>query len=79
MTRANVPVLCRPAVAPPFVAGRHRETYIHPSMIELSLLGPHVVAARMDVRSRRCPAQPKRFAPLAYMALGGGCYRGTDI
>ncbi|HEY8062787.1 MAG TPA: BTAD domain-containing putative transcriptional regulator [Gemmatimonadales bacterium] len=47
-------------------------------MIELSLLGPHVVRGPDGREITSLPAQPKRFALLAYLALGSGGYRRRD-
>ncbi len=47
-------------------------------MIELSLLGPHVIRASDGREITSLPAQPKRFALLAYLALGSGGYRRRD-
>ena len=41
-------------------------------MIELTLLGPHVLRASDGRELTSLPAQPKRFALLAYLALGAG-------
>jgi DNA-binding SARP family transcriptional activator/TolB-like protein len=41
-------------------------------MIELTLLGPHVLRASNGRELTSLPAQPKRFALLAYLALGAG-------
>ena len=60
------------AVFPLFIAGRLRETYIRPLMIELSLLGPHALRGSDGRDLTSLPAQPKRFALLAYLAIGGG-------
>jgi DNA-binding SARP family transcriptional activator/TolB-like protein/tetratricopeptide (TPR) repeat protein len=47
-------------------------------MIELSLLGPHVLRGPDGREITSLPAQPKRFALLAYLALGGTGYRRRD-
>ena len=47
-------------------------------MIELSLLGPHVLRGSDGREITSLPAQPKRFALLAYLALGSGGYRRRD-
>ena len=47
-------------------------------MIELSLLGPHVLRGSDGREITSLPAQPKRFALLAYLALGGDGYRRRD-
>ena len=47
-------------------------------MIELSLLGPHVLRGPDGREITSLPAQPKRFALLAYLALGSGGYRRRD-
>src|SRR4051812_39374885 len=78
MTRANVPAACRVAVASAFVVEQRREIYIHSFMIELSLLGPHVLRGADGREITSLPAQPKRFALLAYLALGTGGYRRRD-
>lgn len=41
-------------------------------MIELTLLGPHVLRTSDGRELTSLPAQPKRFALLAYLALGAG-------
>lgn len=41
-------------------------------MIELTLLGPHAVRGADGRELAALPAQPKRFALLAYLALGAG-------
>ena len=47
-------------------------------MIELILLGPHVLRGSDGREITSLPAQPKRFALLAYLALGSGGYRRRD-
>lgn len=47
-------------------------------MIELSVLGPHVLRGSDGREITSLPAQPKRFALLAYLALGGDGYRRRD-
>jgi DNA-binding SARP family transcriptional activator/TolB-like protein len=47
-------------------------------MIELSLLGPHALRGSDGREITSLPAQPKRFALLAYLALGGGGYHRRD-
>jgi DNA-binding SARP family transcriptional activator/TolB-like protein/tetratricopeptide (TPR) repeat protein len=59
-------------VGPPFVAGRRRETYIRIGMLELSLLGLHALRGSDGQELSSLLAQPKRFALLAYLAIGGG-------
>ncbi len=47
-------------------------------MIELSLLGLHAVRGPDGLELGSLPAQPKRFALLAYLALGGDGYHRRD-
>ncbi len=47
-------------------------------MIELSVLGPHVLRGSDGREITSLPAQPKRFALLAYLALESGGYRRRD-
>jgi DNA-binding SARP family transcriptional activator/TolB-like protein/tetratricopeptide (TPR) repeat protein len=47
-------------------------------MIELTLLGPHALRGPDGRELTSLPAQPKRFALLAYLALGGGSYHRRD-
>ena len=47
-------------------------------MIELTLLGPHGLRGSDGREFTSLPAQPKRFALLAYLALGGGGYHRRD-
>lgn len=48
-------------------------------MIELTLLGPHAVRGADGRELAALPAQPKRFALLAYLALGAGAgYQRRD-
>lgn len=63
----------------PFVAGRQGAAYIRPLMIELSLLGLHALRGSDGREITSLPAQPKRFALLAYLAIGGsGGYHRRD-
>jgi DNA-binding SARP family transcriptional activator/TolB-like protein len=66
------------AVSWPLIAGQRRETYIRGAMIELSLLGPHALHGSDGRELTSLPAQPKRFALLAYLAIGGAGYRRRD-
>jgi DNA-binding SARP family transcriptional activator/TolB-like protein/tetratricopeptide (TPR) repeat protein len=66
-------------VGPPFVAGRRREAYIRIGMLELSLLGLHALRGSDGQELSSLLAQPKRFALLAYLAIGGsGGYHRRD-
>lgn len=47
-------------------------------MIELTLLGPHALRGSDGREITSLPGQPKRFALLAYLALGGGGYHRRD-
>ena len=47
-------------------------------MIELTLLGPHALRDSDGRELTSLPAQPKRFALLAYLALGGSGYHRRD-
>jgi DNA-binding SARP family transcriptional activator/tetratricopeptide (TPR) repeat protein/TolB-like protein len=47
-------------------------------MIELTLLGPHALRGSDGRELTSLPAQPKRFALLAYLALGSGGYHRRD-
>ena len=47
-------------------------------MIELTLLGPHALRGSDGRELTSLPAQPKRFALLAYLALGAGGYHRRD-
>ncbi len=47
-------------------------------MIELNLLGPHVLRGSDGREITSLPAQPKRFALLAYLALGSSGYQRRD-
>jgi DNA-binding SARP family transcriptional activator/tetratricopeptide (TPR) repeat protein/TolB-like protein len=47
-------------------------------MIELTLLGPHGLRSSDGREITSLPAQPKRFALLAYLTLGAGGYHRRD-
>ena len=65
-------------VGPAFVAGRQGRSYVRAAMIELSLLGLHAVRGPDGRELGSLPAQPKRFALLAYLALGNNGYHRRD-
>jgi len=61
-----------PAVGSPFIAAKRCSAYIRPVMIELRLLGLHGLRGSDGRELGALPAQPKRFALLAYLAMAGG-------
>ena len=71
----------RAAVGWPFVATRRCRTYIRSVMIELRLLGLHGLRGPDGRQLGALPAQPKRFALLAYLAIsrGDGYHRRDSI
>jgi DNA-binding SARP family transcriptional activator/TolB-like protein len=62
----------RSIVTRPFVAGRRGGSYIRAFMIELSLLGLQALRDSDGRELGSLAAQPKRFALLAYLAIGAG-------
>lgn len=60
------------AVGSPFVAERRPRAYIRATMIELRLLGLHGLRGSDGRELAALPAQPKRFAVLAYLAIASG-------